>query len=568
MFFHSEKLIKEFIFIEKNITKLDSFPQFKLEQEKLITSTLSHTKDLIYKVLLKINKIAEASPESEFGSHWDSGNKFIDLEEDLFENLLVFNKEIKKTINVLEIIKNSAKDFYDLEVRNSKKVSPHIALLMTFHRLYEEAGSSINSINKKHLSFYFKEILQVPYRSKKPDYVHVSFVSNAEENVEVSKGELLLAGKNQEGDEILYSIDKTILLNSAKIEKIIGLDFNSKANYFLNRFESNKTFIDLGSSSNHLGFAFGSAFLRLEEGVRKISFEIYFSEESVLSSTINKNIESLKSITSKSKVFSVHYTCEEGWFEMDNDKVDTLFQYDKNKGLRLKIIALADAIDPAIRSLSPDDNDFLNNQDYPYFKFIFDHTQTELYHSIKQLEISKIDLNAEVLDIKNLLLSNDFGAIEIGAPFEPFGSQPIIGSSFIIGHPTIFLYPIEELKINFEWYGLPSFEGGFQTYYREYPWEVNNNSFESKLSFLRNKRWIPDTEKQVISLFQEVSDGSEAVSNVRRINEISVRELGLKFRSQSKGQNLPFDNKSKDGFLKLELCYLSRLLVINNIRNF
>lgn len=557
LFFYSEKLIKQFIFIEQNMTKLDSFPQFKLEQEKLIKTTLSSTKKLVYIALRKINKISKVASENEFGSCWESSNKFIDLEDDLFEYLSAVNKGLKKTINVLGIITNSAREFYDLEVHNSKKVSPHIALLLTFHRLYEEASSSMNSINEKHLIFYYKEILQIPNRSKKPDYVHVSFLSNAIDDVEVKKGEILLAGKNHEGNEIQYIIDKTILLNSAKIGIVKGLDFNSNADYFLNRFDGEKKIINLGSTNSNLGFAFGSAFLKLDEGVRKISFDISFSAESSLSQLFDKNIESLMDTISKTTIFRVAYTFEDGWFEIHQDKIDTFLQYkkDTDEGFKLKIVVLVDAIDPPIQSLSPDNEDYSNNQGFPYFKFILDHTQLEVYHCLKQWEISKIDLNVEVLDIKNLLLSNDFGAIEIGAPFEPFGSQPIIGSSFIIGHPTIFLYPIEDLKINFEWYGLPSLEGGFQTYYRGYPWEVDNNTFESKLSFLRNKRWIPDNEKQVISLFQEVSDGSEAVSNIRRINEISVRELGLKSPSLSKGFNLPFDNNSKDGFLKLELCY-------------
>ena len=93
--------------------------------------------------------------------------------------------------------------------------------------------------------------------------------------------------------------------------------------------------------------------------------------------------------------------------------------------------------------------------------------------------------------------------------------------------PTLFLYPINDLKINLEWYGLPLFEGGFSTYYDQYPGDINNEAFQAKVSYLRNKRWYPQENKQVINLFQDVPDDTGAVSNIRRINEINIRDLDL-----------------------------------------
>ena len=74
------------------------------------------------------------------------------------------------------------------------------------------------------------------------------------------------------------------------------------------------------------------------------------------------------------------------------------------------------------------------------------------YHALKFLEINNINIEVEILEVKNLSLSNDFGKIDSSAPFEPFGSQPLIDSSFIVGHSTFFLYPINDLKINLDSY--------------------------------------------------------------------------------------------------------------------
>ena len=56
---------------------------------------------------------------------------------------------------------------FDDDIIRSKKVSPHIGLLLTFHRLYEEASQSINDINKRHLNYYYNEILQINHKLKK-----------------------------------------------------------------------------------------------------------------------------------------------------------------------------------------------------------------------------------------------------------------------------------------------------------------------------------------------------------------------------------------------------------------
>ena len=82
--------------------------------------------------------------------------------------------------------------------------------------------------------------------------------------------------------------------------------------------------------------------------------------------------------------------------------------------------------------------------------------------------------------------------------------------------------------------------------------------FKLRFSYLRNKRWYPQENKQVINLFQDVPDDTGAVSNIRRINEINIRDLDLHLQKKalSNKNETFYSNKSKDGFLKFEL-YLS-----------
>lgn len=551
-----KKLIQKFIFIESNLIKLETHSQFKTEQEKLIELGLSDVKQLIYHIL-KANKRTSGIPnEFEFGSHWDKAHIILEGKQSK-DHLKLLSSYFKKTINYLTLIKTSSSTYFSEEIINSKKVSPHIALLLTFHRLYQEASVSINNISKRHLSYYFNEVLKINLKQKKPDFVHLSFIANGENEVEVKKGEKLVAGKDDNGSEILYEIENSILFNKAKLSSIIGIDFYDDNELFLDNFEQDKTVINLSSVANSLGFVFGSRFLKLDEGVRKVSFEFSFFKDSLVSNNFIKKAAQILNNDFINNLFNVAYSTEDGWFELDIDKVDTVFHFNNKKQdeFKLEVIVLIENINPPLSSLKLEDQEFADNNEFPYFRFIIDNNKLEWYHLLKKLELSKVDVNIEVLEIKNLLLSNDFGTIEQGAPFEPFGSQPIVDSSFIIGHPNLFLYPIEDLKVNLEWYGLPTYEGGFSHHYRGYPWDVTNDIFEAKLSFLKNKRWVPAEEKQVVSLFQDVPDDTKAVSNIRRISEVNVRDLELNTVSETDFENTSYDINSVNGFLKMELCY-------------
>ena len=442
----------------------------------------------------------------------------------------------------------------------SKNVSPHISLLIVFHNIYNEARKNLNGITFRHYNHYLKNILQIPLQTKTPDKIHVNFTTSSKKQIEIKKGKNLLAGTNEDGKNIIYKVDKTILINRAKLSEIIGFEFVNDKNteqYFLNLFDSEKKLVDFTDEDQTLGFSFGSEFLLLDEGVRKIIFEFSCTKTSIFNFIKSTNFEKEIDENTFLDLFKLSYSSDKDWYNLSTEKVETIFNLNKEKLEKstFKIIALIDNIDPPISPLEEDNFAFKGHNSFPMFKFILNNKHLNDYHALKFLEINNINIEVEILEVVNLTLSNDFGKIDSSAPFEPFGSQPIIGSSFIIGHPTFFLYPINDLKINLEWYGLPLFEGGFSTYYDQYPGEINNEAFQAKVSYLRNKRWYPQENKQVINLFQDVPDDTGAVSNVRRINEINIRDLDLHLPALSNKNETFYSNKSKDGFLKFELCY-------------
>jgi len=68
--------------------------------------------------------------------------------------------------------------------------------------------------------------------------------------------------------------------------------------------------------------------------------------------------------------------------------------------------------------------------------------------------------------VKNLILQNDSAVLNPNKPFNPFGSQPVVGSAFYIGSKEIFSKKVDLLTLNITWHGLP--KDGFKTYYMAY----------------------------------------------------------------------------------------------------
>lgn len=84
-------------------------------------------------------------------------------------------------------------------------VEPHLALFIAFLRLMATSQQQLNAITKRHLDFYYKEVLQLKKKDYTPDKVFVLF--ELAKNVldeRVVEGTLLDAGKDKTKRSLQY----------------------------------------------------------------------------------------------------------------------------------------------------------------------------------------------------------------------------------------------------------------------------------------------------------------------------------------------------------------------------
>ena len=98
---------------------------------------------------------------------------------------------------------------------------PHSVLFMTFLKLLNHVKSQINGLTQKHLDFYFRERLSLTPKEAVPDMVNVLLELTEDiERLEVKKDTVLLAGEDEEGNELHYKIDEDTLISQARIVQL------------------------------------------------------------------------------------------------------------------------------------------------------------------------------------------------------------------------------------------------------------------------------------------------------------------------------------------------------------
>ena len=70
--------------------------------------------------------------------------------------------------------KNAIKDLL-FEAETKKDLNPNVTLFVCFLKLIELSQKRLNNLSKRHLDFYYKEVLKLSNKEAVPDKVHLLF---------------------------------------------------------------------------------------------------------------------------------------------------------------------------------------------------------------------------------------------------------------------------------------------------------------------------------------------------------------------------------------------------------
>ncbi len=355
-----------------------------------------------------------------------------------------------------------------LETVNNSDSSPHLSLFIAFLNLLQYPQNNLNEIPKRHLDFYYKNVLRLSPNNFTPDSVHLLFelAKNATSEL-VAKGSAFEAGKDGEGNILNYNLDKDIVINQAKVAQIKGLFLNDKDenNPLKYALQSNtKDGIEEPLEDELSWSAFGD-----EDWVGELPVEIALSGEVLLMKEGLRKVsiiwETLDEITIQGTA-QVILTGEEGWL----DPLDITFG-NNNKTWSFEI---PEDVDPVGNYLEEIHERKLNTTKPT---LIVSFADTANYRKFQKVNITTATIAVDVVGVQNLIVENELGRQTSDKPFMPFGSRPKKNSIMTIDVEEFKNKNIVEYDINLPWLNMPA---NFSSHYIAYNDEITKQKEEEE----------------------------------------------------------------------------------------
>lgn len=426
---------------------------------------------------------------------------------------------------------------------------PHYALFLAYLRLFEYARVETNTLTKRHLDFYYREVLRLKEKSAQSGHAHllVELAKHIPAH-SVEAGELFKAGKDDLGREVFFANDRSFVANQAKVTALkaiyrhgdekVGItaptDMHAGRLYaaavinsdngrepeltsvdqswhpFYNKIYQNGALAEINMPEAEVGFAIASHYLWMAEGSRWVGMEINVTGYS------GALFEDFK------KVVMCRLTSEQGWIEKD-----PIYFFPISASTFWLVIEIegGDApITPYVAKI----HGYTFATDLPVLliKFKHDAANKYAYSVFQDITVTSIKLHTFVFNLKTLALSNDFGPIDTSKPFQPYGASPVANNALVIGSKEIFQKTLTSLSVRWTWFISP-------TPYQTAPMV--------KISFLNSGQWRE-------SNFTAVTVGSSTYSLTDQ-NNLDVPVID----APDLTKNEFYATHSRHGFLRLSI---------------
>ncbi|WP_299248460.1 baseplate J/gp47 family protein [uncultured Aquimarina sp.] len=352
-----------------------------------------------------------------------------------------------------------------------KNVEPHLTLFAAFLKLTSFSQERLNTLSKKHLDFYYKEVLKLDNKAPVEDKVHILFelAKNATE-VRIEEKTSLDGGKDNDGLKRVYKTQEEIIVNKATVASLRNVFYEDGVG-IKNAFVANSydgigedfpgdeirwwpfgyptdtpgATQDSGSYPDlpfaKIGFGLSSPVLLLKEGRRTITFTFDLSP-------FNAAQLNTSDLTDAIAVF---FSGEKEWIEGEIIASESSIASGELK----IVVVLNEGLDPIINY----DKEVLiepYNTTDPVVRFVIRNSITNSKGNTFQQLFSSAVINSATIDvsidaIQDITVENDLGVLDASKPFYPFGPQPKRGSNFFIGLPEALDKNWTKINIDFEW---------------------------------------------------------------------------------------------------------------------
>lgn len=526
-----------------------------------------------------------------------SGNTIKERIENAMEFFVKLFDEFNSKFSIL--VKTTL-NYVNKTALTEKRFAPQLALFITFLELYAYLKKQINGITRRHLDFYFKEILGIPTESSSPDVVHLLFEPEAQvKSLKLLSTDVLNAEIPGNEEPLVYKLENEFIVTNAKVAELKTIavsdykqilapekqfrDVNEVQVFKANNpvfnpaaFQKKKTETNswpvLGEDQHELagnlrvmedaeiGMILASPLFYQTEGERSFTLSLELKTNPGFS--LKKYISNFSQITRKredtvihelfSSAFVIDYTSTTGWEPVGLYTV--VVDLEKQSKTILKINFVLTPAHKAMDVFNPEVHQLKCSSAFPMLRFSLNNfAEHHPYSFLRETLLDRVTVNVQVKGFKALKMQNNIGPLSPVIPFQPFGPQPSVGSFLDIKNTNVFNRYTKDFSFDIEWLDLPRDKKGFEDYYKGYGVPYNNDIFTVGLSALHGGVYNPPLPlQQKFRLFNTKHNSDELV-NKTSIEEVDFKLIEFLNKACLSDETTVVDTYFKEGAVRLEL---------------
>jgi len=392
-------------------------------------------------------------------------------------------------------IKTIAKEYSDGDI------DPHLTLFICFLKLLDVSKKQFDGITKRHLDFYYKEVLQLKKQPFTPDKVYTLFeLAKNADNQQIAKDTLVDGGKDTNGKTRNYSIGEELVVNKAAITQFKSTykDRNGWYEAPIPNSEDgqggdidndSKSWMPFGNTTYKnvsFGFTISAPSLKMSDGPRSITVTFNLAGK-------NGKIGTSEDFA-KNLLFSI--TGKKDWIPLNITK---------------KKVTVADGTVTFNLTLKETDDEIIDydttihkgnyHASHPLLKIQFNNTSKnaaddsfKLYKKMVGLTITDIVISTTSLYSKNLIVKNDTGTVTTDSAFFPFGPLAKKNARLKIKANEWIGKNITQAVLKMDWKDVPS---SFAKHYSTYTKSTVNKGIYDKNSPTIVKKTMGDDRFRV-----------------------------------------------------------------------
>jgi len=450
--------------------------------------------------------------------------------------------------------KSMKKQVADLmsQFEQDSNLTPHLTLFVCFLKLLDFSKKAFNNLTKRHLDFYYNEILQIEKNDAQSDKAYVIFeLAKKAIQEKIPGGTLLDGDKDATGKKLVYKTGDDLIANQAKVVEVksflndvkkrelkmapkantadgLGDKLPEDSNYWWPfGYNSDETVLEKKSIYKELpkaklGFSVASSLFDLKEGERTVTLKIDFNKNSsqklqkIPTGDIQNNIKVLCS-GEKEWLSGIFLKC----LKNEEDQLELSFTLPKDF--------------PAVVQYNKKVLLETFQTNFPVVRFMIEgENYYDIYEALSEKLIKNIEISVDVKGVKSIQIENDNGVLNSEKPYYPFTAQPIKGSNFYIKCPEMFSKKWQNADIIINWKNTPE---SIKDLYNGYVIKPNQNVsltdyqalktpvvgsdayFKADTALLDKEIWYPEANN--IDVFKKVENGYQTQFSIRNVSDKS-----------------------------------------------